>query len=240
VTVYLKLTGPNDKGLAPKGCTLQGWNDPSYKGIGLVWPEDVWIGMRLDEWIVIDCDDEQAKDDWLVYLDKPISHTWVRKTPHGYHFIYKRGIDSYALTARKLTAISPKLEMKTGVGHQIVFSAPGYSDLGDAIGGWTALTFDPSWLPAVEARDKDIAEWSEMPDGIGDSAMISFAGKFREWGMDEQTIRKVLRSINEITMTREPMPEKSIRRLARQAGKWDPDEPQTIECIACGVSMEIR
>lgn len=237
MTVYLKLAGPNEKGLAPKGCNTQGWNDPSYKGIGTAWPEEGWIGMRLDEWVVIDCDDEQAKDDWLAYIDLPIQHTLVRKTPHGYHFIYKRGVDSFALTARKLTTISPKLEMKTGVGHQIVYSAPGYSDLFEPV---EPIMFDPSWLPAVEARDKNIDDWSEMPDGIGDNAMISFAGKFREWGMDEGTIRKVLREINRITMTREPMPEKSIRRIARQAGKWDPNEPQMIECIACGVEMEIR
>lgn len=238
MAVYLKLTGPNEKGLAPKGCTTRDWNLPSYTGVATLGglAGGSWYGLRLDDHVVIDCDCEEAMSAWLDHLGLPIDHTRVRKTPHGYHFFYRR--PAARIDSRKLPTIHPLMEVKTGVGHQVVAFAPGYETIVDA----DPTLFDPSWLPEVERVNKGIDEWSEMPDGIGDNAMISFAGKFREWGMDQATILWCLDQINHKTMTRDPMPAKSIRRIARQAAKYETaeHEPETIQCASCGAEMEIR
>lgn len=231
---WLPLNGPNDKGLAPKGCSVRGWNEPAYKGIE-AFAEPQWVGLRLDEFVVIDCDSEEAKDAWLAHRGQHETKTMVRKTPHGYHFFYRR--PAMRVDSRKLPTIHPLMEVKTGVGHQVVYWAPGYDSLGGEL-----VTFDPAWLPPVVQGDKGIEEWDEMPDGIGDNAMISFAGKFREWGMNEERMRDCLQAINEITMMRDPMPLKSIRRIARQAAKYETGdhELETVQCVECGAEMEVR
>lgn len=230
-TIWLPLNGPNDKGQSPKGCNIIGWNEPGYAGVDPN-THDGWVGIRLDDLIVVDCDDEQAYQDWLAHIGLGHDHTMVRKTPHGYHLFYARGYDGYTVQSRKLAMISPKLELKTGVGHEVVFYAPGYFSLNEIS---PLPNFDTSWLPPAEQR-QEVPDWSQMPEGIGDNAMTSFAGTFRRWGMDEATIRTVLHRINEVTMVDDPMPPKTIRRIARQAGKWDPDEPETVECPKCGAT----
>lgn len=238
--VWLKLTGPNDKGLAPKGCMTRDWNLPSYQGVQIaVGDDEAWYGLRLDEWVVIDCDSERAAEVWLTHIRRDWWHTMIRKTPHGFHFFYKR--PAMRVDSRKLPTIHPLMEVKTGVGHQVVFYAPGYETVPDT-GPGMAIMFDPDWLPPVEHGSKGIEEWDEMPDGIGDNAMISFAGKFREWGMDQSTIFRCLAAIDGITMTTDPMPIKSLKRIARQAAKYETaeHEPETIQCASCGAEMEIR
>lgn len=236
MTVYLKLAGPNTKGLNPKGCYTKGWTDPFYRGVDLnTVSADTWIGMRLDNYIVVDCDNEEAKDAWLEYIDMPLLHTWVRKTPKGYHFIYRRGADSYGVKA-KVPWFLPKIDLKVGPGHLIVVDAPGYYDLFDTL----PVDFDLAWLPAVMETAKPVEEWDEVPEGSGDSFMISVAGKMRSWGMSELAIGNCLMSINLHVMPTKPMPWPSIARLARSASRYEPDDRTTIECLACGASMEVR
>lgn len=234
--VWLKLTGPNEKGLAPKGCTTKDWNLPSYTGVELQ-DDGNWYGLRLDEWVVIDCDSQEAADAWLAHIGHMPTGgpTITRQTPHGFHFFYLR--PAMRVDSRKLPTIHPLMEVKTGVGHQVVYHAPGYQTLG----GKPRL-FDPAWLPEVVHGDRGIEEWDEMPDGIADNAMISFAGKFREWGMCREKIFECLSRLNDATMHREPMPRKSLLRIARQAAKYETGnhELETIQCASCGAEMEIR
>lgn len=235
--VWLPLFGPNDKGHNPKGVSVSGWQLPEFKG---VLPEaGDWIGLRLDDWIVVDCDDEAALEAWLKHVDKPLRHTFVRKTPHGWHLFYRRTYQSLSVRAQVLRSVSPKIDLKLGVGHQVVFFAPGYETI-EGTGGATAMPFDPAWVPAESGEAWAGDEWSEMPEGIGDNSMIAFGGSFRRWGMDEATIRKCLQAINEITMTENPMPPKSIRRLARQAAKYHPEEARTVMCPSCAAEVEYR
>jgi len=217
--------------MSPKACIVPGWSDPLYQGV-IPLEHDGWIGLRLDNLIVVDCDDEAAVEAWNRHAGKP---TWERQTPHGRHYIYRRGVDAYTVTAQKLTSIAPKLELKTGVGHQIVLMAPGYSDLRSER---YIQPFDPAWLPSVVERDRPIEEWAELPDGIGDTFMISVAGKLREWGADKGTITRCLSAVNEIVMTTDPMGPAAILRLARSAAKYDPAEQQTVDCPKCGTSWE--
>jgi hypothetical protein len=212
-----------------------GWQSIDYKGVPI--SEDARLGLRLDRYIVVDCDDEAAKEAWLKHIDKPMDHTWVRKTPHGYHFFYRRTFDVLDVTPQKLLAIAPKLELKAGIGHYVVYVADGYKTLPST--RESTAHFQHSWVP--ERQETWVGEeWSEMPDGIGDNAMLSFAGTFRRWGMDEGRIRHCLNEINRIVMTRNPMPAKSIRRLARQAAKYNPEESRSVLCPSCGNEVETR
>lgn len=230
MTIFVPLIGPDDaKGRSPKGVAVAGWQRPDYKGVD----EGEWTGVRLDDYVVVDCDDEAAKDAWLAHIDLPFDHTWVRKTPHGYHFFYRRCMANLHVRPQKLTSVSPKIDLKAGIGHQVVFHAPGYETINLAAN----MDFVASWVPAQqEMRVEDI--WDEMPDGLADNAMISWAGAFRRWGMSQTRINQVLAEINRITMTREPMPEKSLRRIARQAAKYSPEERRNVMCPNCGHEVE--
>lgn len=232
--VWLPLFGPNENERNPKGVAAKAWQMPEYKGIEMPEGGREWTGLRLDDWIVVDCDDEHALEQWLKHIDQPLEHTWVRKTPHGWHLFYKR---TYANSSVQAGVPFPKTDLKLGCGHQVVFQAPGYSSyFGDA---QMAMPFDASWIP--ERRQMEVAEeWSEMPEGIGDNSMISFAGTFRRWGMDEDTMAKCLAAIADITMTKDPMPLRSIRRLARQAAKYEPEESRSVICPKCATEVEYR
>jgi len=227
--VYVPLFGPNDHGHPPKGVNASGWQLPGYLGVA---PDD-WTGLRLDNYIVVDCDCEEAYEEWLKRIDKAPDHTWTRKTPHGYHLFYRRPLDVYHVQAQKLNA---KTDLKLGMGHQVVFNAPGYYDLHDVV----AIPFDASWVPERQAQEWLGEEWSEMPEGIGDNSMMSFAGTFRRWGMDERTILACLSAINEIVMTKDPMPRKALRRLARQAAKFTPADAKVTICPKCETEIETR
>ena len=257
--VYLQLAGPNNVGRSPKSPTHTGWNEPAYRGVQ---SEDVaadaWLGLRLDDYVVVDCDcrcvkvgnrkpdvcktqavADAARMAWCTYIQQPVHHTWTRKTPHGYHLIYAAPpISEPTVQSRKLNGIFPSLELKAGIGHQIAYSAPGYFDIPGAT--VIAKRFDTSWLPPVEAvRPAD--EWSELPDGSGDDFMISIAGKLREWGAEAGTIADCLAGINAATMTRSPMPQRSINRIARSAARYAPGDAldrSSFECPTCSTTWE--
>lgn len=235
--VYLPLFGPDDpKGRSPKGVAASGWQLPGYKGVEPT-VDGRWYGLRLDDYIVVDCDDEAAKDAWLSHVDMSIDHTMVRKTPHGWHFYYRRTIDVLHVRPQVLRSVSPKIDLKAGIGHQVVCLAPGYRTISPP--GQDAGRFLASWVPAQQEVQIH-EEWSEMPEGIGDNSMISFAGTFRRWGMDQKTILKCLSAINASTMTNDPMPHSSLRRIARQAAKYSPEEAKSVLCPSCGNEVEYR
>lgn len=237
MTVWLELRG---RGATPKAAKALNWTDLSYRGIDpLSMPGGTWVGMRLDQNIVVDCDNYDAMDAWLRHIDQPDDHTLVRKTPHGWHFIYQRTPDTYSMSTGtgQLKGIHEKIDFKVGPGHQIVFYAPGYETVHNREAG----RFNLAWIPeGANTSDRPVDDWSEMPDGIGDNAMISFAGKFREWGMDEETMAACLRGINEVTMTKDPMPDRTLRRIAHSAARYEPADPIQVMCPKCGSDVEVR
>lgn len=240
MTVWLPLMGPNERGLNPKGCYARGWNLPGYQGLGEESDHKGWIGLRLDDFIVVDCDNDEACVAWLDHIHEPgglHQHTLVRKTPHGWHFIYRRGIEAMGVAAAVPWFI-PKVDLKVGIAHQIVYHAPGYMDLNPGV---QPAYFQMRWMPTVDARDTpaSIEEWDEIPDGMGDNLMISLAGKLREWGAAEATIRSALAAVNPVLMPTDPMPAGSIKRLARSAGKYTTGVAETIECPKCDFSFEV-
>lgn len=227
--IWLPLTG--------KKCLEPGWNTIGYKGVD----PDTYegdLGLRLDSYVVVDCDSQEAAEAWLRHIgENKLSHTTTRKTPNGYHFFYHRGVDSYGIHLGKVPSIHPLIDIKAGMGHQVRCRAEGYCGL---VSVEPLTPFNPAWVPAASQAEWQGDEWSEMPDGMGDNAMIAFAGTFRRWGMDEARIRECLGAINLLTMTRQPMSLSRIKRLAKQAAKWSPEEAKTVLCPGCGAEVETR
>lgn len=221
-----------------KKCFASGWQTPSYMGVDPTTHEGD-LGLRLDHWIVIDCDSTEAMHAWLTHIDKEIGHTWVRKTPNGWHFFYRRTVDTYGVKPGKYPSIHLAIDVKAGMGHQVAYYVVGESRV-DLTTISTVIPFNPAWLPERDQQEWAGDEWAEMPDGIGDNAMISFAGQFRRWGMDEATICQCLAAVSAVTMTENPMPIKTLKRLARQAAKWNPDAAKTVLCPGCGKEVETR
>lgn len=229
--VWLPLTG--------KECYVNGWQGIEYKGVDCV-THDGDLGLRLDNYIVIDCDSTEARDAWLAHIGtQGIHHTWVRKSPKGWHFFYKRTVDAYGVKSGKYPDVHPLIDVKAGMGHYVGFRGEGRYDVSGS-SKVDLCAFDPAWLPERSQAEWQGLEWSEMPDGIGDNSMIGFAGTFRRWGMDEETILRCLAAVNQLTMTENPMPPKRLRRLARQAAKWNPEEPKTVLCPKCETEIETR
>ena len=235
--VWVPLQGPS--GVRPKAVAVGAWQSPGYRGLDVpIIPDptieggQAWVGLRCDDYVVIDCDSEEAYEFWLSIVNPPIDspdgprrwlywsdgNTWVRKTPRGYHFIYRRthhGPDAPA------AGVWPHIDIRAGRTSQVVFYAPGYEDLTPP--GFIK-PFDPAWLPAnfgkgQQDRSND-ESWDEMPDGRGNNTMAAFAGAFRKQGMSPLTICKCLGAINRITMTEDPMPVEMIVEIARSVGRY--------------------
>lgn len=224
--------------LTDKKCFVEGWNTIGYKGVDPDTHEGD-LGLRLDKYVVIDCDSEEAMEAWRAHIGYGVGDewdTWTRRTPKGYHFIYRRGVDSYGIHLGKVPSIHPDIDVKAGMGHQVAFRGEGRRDLLLR----DPTPFNPAWIPEASKAEWLGDEWSEMPDGMGDNSMIAFAGTFRRWGMDESTILRCLAAVNEITMTENPMTLKRLRRLARQAGKFNPEAPKTVLCPKCETEIETR
>jgi len=233
--VWIPLNGGEGPDRKRPKAGNSGWQMPSYKGDPN--PGDGWWGLRLDDWIVVDCDSLAGLDRWLEHIDAPdrTRSTWVRKTPNGWHLFYRRTLTNLRVVAR--VPLMEHVDLKLGKGHYVVFHGDGYYDLNGS-GPVDAIDFRAEWVP--EQQQRDIDDWSEMPDGIGDNAMAGFAGTFRRWGMDEHTILQCLIDINAQTMTEKPMPSSSLKRIARSISKKDPEAPHTVMCPKCAAEVEIR
>lgn len=240
MAVWLELQGPN--GATPKAPKASGWQQPSYPGVdeAVALDAGLWLGLRLDDYIVVDCDNLDAAEAWLDHIGiSPGTAynkvTWVRQTPRGWHFYYRRVASNADVRTHNPGYIHDKINLKAGKGQQCVFHAPNYIDLSAKT---DIINFDRAWVKYDSAKVQ-VPDWSEMPEGMGDNAMISFAGSFRRQGMDEATILACLQEINRITMTDEPMTTSRLKRLARSAGRYDPDTPRTVLCPKCGTDVTV-
>lgn len=223
--IWLPLQGP--LGAKPKAPAVQAWASPGYQGVDLGvndWHAkdftDEWFGLRCDGIVVIDCDNEEARDAWLERSGGVC--TFTRKTPHGWHFFYRATVGSPTGPA---TSVFPKTDIRAGSGSQVVFYAPGYEDHLTA----PMTDFDPSWLPTQAEVLRDAEEWSEMPEGRGNNTMAAIAGTLRRQGMDYPTMLRVLLYVNKLTMTRDPMPPEMVNQIALSVSRYDPDPDVDLE-----------
>lgn len=215
-----------------------GWQLPNFQGLTPAQIEETDdVGMRLDQHVVVDCDNEEAKAAWLTHIGLPLEHTLVRKSPKGWHFIYWRsplysaGVSSHV----PWSAVHPRIDLKAGMGHQVAYKGEGRYTLHDM----APADFLRDWIPPDSKMEWDGPEWSEMPFGMGDNAMFRFGCLLRRWGADEHTIAQCLAAIADITMTEQPMPLDTIRRLARQAAKHKPEPAHAVTCPHCEQEFQV-
>lgn len=215
--VYIPLQGPD--GVRPKAPAVGAWQSPGYIGLTLgstLVLEGMWIGMRCDGLVVIDCDSQAASLAWRE-IDQLASTGWVRKTPRGYHYIYRQTPDSPDGPA---VGLLPGLDIRAGRTSQIVMYAPDYQEMH---GEKYIRDFEPAWLKGCgygEQVKREDEEWDEIPDGRGNTTMTAFAGAFRKQGMSKVVMAKCLGAINRITMVSSPMPNADIAQIVLSVSRY--------------------
>ena len=153
MTTFMRLGGPGAE--KPKAPVAYGWQSPGFQGLGAaalqrLLGQGAWIGMRCDNYVVIDCDDDAAMAWWNAHT-KFEAGTWERKTPHGYHFIYRTTPGSPETSLiRPIDGVN--LDVLAGTGRQIVLWADGYEPITGQSG---IVDFRPSWLPPEAFRQAD-------------------------------------------------------------------------------------
>ena len=220
--VWLPLQGPD--GGRPKAPSAAGWQSPSYDGLTSAEYEAAlargdWIGLRTDDRVVIDCDSKAAFDLWVQHVGVDNAKTKMRKTPNGYHLIYRQTPGSPDAPAASILHKGSHIDVRAGRTSQIVYHAPGYADIGVA----PVLDFDPAWVPKRTDLDDDVEEWAEMPDGMANDTLAAIAGTMRRKGADYTTILKMLLVMNKLTMTRDPMPEQDVALIAQSICRYTPE-----------------
>jgi hypothetical protein len=182
--------------------------------------------------VVIDADTPEAAKFWLDRTDPARDQgTYVRKTPRGFHFIYAMEKGSPTGPA---VGVFPGIDIRAGIGSQIVYYAPGYRDIGST---WADVCgFRPEWLPEVTAKSAlggTSDGWTELPAGRGDNTMTAIAGALRRQGMAEKPIRTILGGINKLCMTEHPMGADAIMRIAHSVCRYapSPDISGEIQCL---------
>lgn len=212
---FIPLQGP--EGMVPKAPAVSGWASPGYEGIDPTLGEH-WLGLRCDGLVVIDCDSVDAAQAWTSRCGVEGKRTYVRKTPRGFHFIY-----SWVQGAPTGPAVGvfDGVDIRAGNGSQIVYYAPGYSDVGSS---WADVKpFDPAWLPERKSTLAAGDGWEEMPAGRGNVTMTAIAGALRKQGLAERPIRVILAGVNKLTMTESPMSPDEIALIARSVCRYEPN-----------------
>lgn len=213
-----------------KACLVKGWSTLEYRGINPDKPRK-WLGLRCDNLVVVDCDDQDAIDWWYDHVGvrserQRRTHTFTVKTKHGLHlyYIHTPGAPEASIIGR----VHAKLDIKAGRGALVVVPpSPGYVELYDV----PMRVFDPRWLPSV-TRANGTTEFHEIPDGQGNNTMFSIACKLRQLGFSVVTIEDSLAAINPVVMRRDPMPSQTIEAIARSAGRYETSPDWTLDTTA--------
>lgn len=223
--IFLPLQG--EGGVRPKAPAVGAWQSPGYSGLSKHEAHanyvtcGSWYGMRTDDLVVMDCDSPEAAHRWSE-RDMAATKTWVRKTPRGVHFLYLPTAGSPDGPSADVFGNGSGIDIRAGRTSQIVYFAPGYSNLTEPS---CLQHFDPAWLPenyAVrEAIDRSNSEsWDEVPEGRGNNTMTAFAGAFRKQGMSPVKMAACLSAINRIVMTDDPMPREMILDIVRSVSRY--------------------
>ena len=139
--IWLALQGEN--GERPKAPASSRWQAFGYRGI--VPARGQWVGLRCDDLVVVDCDNDEAIERWCKIDELAAETVMQRKTPHGRHFIYLRTPESPNAPA---AGVFPGIDIRAGRTSQIVYFAPGYETIQGQLDPQFLIPFDPSWLPA--------------------------------------------------------------------------------------------
>lgn len=217
MSVWIPLQGPGSD--RPKAPAVAGWQSPGYIGVPERMKETNWLGLRCDNLVVIDCDNDEALERWNLHVGVTSKPTFVRKTPRGWHLFYRQIAGSPDAPGADILGGGSGVDIRAGRTSQVVYHAPDYYDFDIR----PLQPFDPAWWSRpTQVSDAD-DEWDEMPDGRGDNTMTALAGAMRKQGMSYEAIFKSLAAINNLTMTRDPMPASSIARIAGSVSRYAPE-----------------
>lgn len=235
--VFLPLQGPGAP--APKAPAVQGWQSPTYEGVlppeeRAAYDDNHWLGLRTDQYVVVDCDTPEAAQSWLA-AHPDARDTWVRKTPHGFHFIYSTAPGAPSAPA---VEVLPRTDVRAGIGSQIVLHAPGYADVAGHAPSSIA-PFNPAWMSNWR-RPSDVGEsedWTTVPEGRRNSTLTAFGGALRKQGMAYEEILRMLATMNKHYCD-PPIEQDEVMLIARSVSRYEADPNIDIELIDDEVEAE--
>lgn len=185
------------------------------------------VGLRLDQFVVVDCD-SPPRVDWWLGQGFPTDFQ-SRGNPEHRSFWYRLP-DGVETRARRF----PDWEVKTGPGHHCVVPPsihPGgwkYEWLGEPVDQHTFYEIPDAPVDFLEAHESprerpvgDGAGWDVVLEGEGrDNLLTAFAGLLRAKGASVGAVREGLVALNEIYC--EPrLTSKDLDRISQSSGRWD-------------------
>lgn len=178
-----------------------------------VWQKEAFAGcnwgLRLDPFLVVDCDSPEAVDRYLAWCDEE-GHE-----PSPYQLVGRRDRRSFWYRRPdpcpvRSGDVAPALEIKTGRGHQCAVPPSVHPDTGlpylwaNGVGIFPGDTEPPADMPpppvdllVAKMRyledDEDLPGFAIIGEGDRNTKMTSFAGHLWAWGLvEEEVIRGCL------------------------------------------------
>jgi bifunctional DNA primase/polymerase-like protein/primase-like protein len=240
---------PRQKRPLPMGWQQLSPESPILRKVAESVPDCNW-GMRLDNFVVADCDSPDAMEWWQQHC--PVGSDLISVgRPGRCAYWYLRPPDTRLRTFR----LRPDLEIRTGSGAQQVIPPSVHP------GGWTYrwvygsfedyehLPLAPEEWLFEQVPSEDIwAEgggdgWELIPEGRRDIALTSLAGQLRRHGASRNAISHFLDGVNAL-FCRPKLPEEDLARIARSVSQygvgergrdvtveWDDDEDESVTFI---------
>lgn len=218
--IYVPLNGPGKRG-APKAPSARGWASEGYQGVDR--DHGGWVGLRCDGLVVVDCDSEEAASLWRSIGTK----THEVKTPRGRHFYYRYTPGSPSGPA---VDVMTGVDIRAGRGSQVVIPpTPGYEEIDTR----KPAAFKPEWLRQASSTadvdmERDVEEWTTIPEGRRNDTMVALAGAFRRQGMAVELIYQALLGFNE-SICDPPLAHDEIETIARSTGRYEPQPDWSVE-----------
>jgi hypothetical protein len=191
-----------------------GWADENYQGVDPV--AGGWFGRRADGYVIIDCDSEQAANDWTLRCGAPA--TFTVKTPRGYHYYYRWVPGS---PTGPYVAVLPGIDVRAGRGSYVVWhKAPGYSLALDH----RPVDFDPTWLPerSTEQQEGTGETWEQIPEGRRNATLLAFGGSLRKQGMATPVMAEALVAMNRAYCD-PPLDQDEVIAIVKSVSRYDID-----------------
>lgn len=212
-------------------------------------PDGNW-GLRLDGYLVIDCDTVEARLWWETLCGND-HHTPVQvSTPHGHHYYYRlpEGAEVKAGPLKNPDGTPMRVDVKTGPGHYVVVPPSSTEDgpyewVGSkrpadapvaALGLLGALqdvrdAYDSSRASAAPGEGVDL-----VPSGTRHDTLVAMTGLMRRLGWSDSLVGRVLNGLNNSVMEDGPVPTDELLGIIQSTAQWvepeivlvsEPDDP---------------
>jgi bifunctional DNA primase/polymerase-like protein/primase-like protein len=213
--------------------------DPDDPAIAAVFAEqpNCNVGLRLDQFVVVDCDTPERARWWAEY--GPETRFISMGNPEHRSFWYTIDPEDEARPSRR-----PGIDVKTGPGHQCVVPPSIHPSgrryewvLGKApeLGtGWTIMPPPIAGTTISALLDQIAPERGPVGDGSGwdvvmegegrDNFLIGAAGYLRAKGCSVVAVRQGIADWNE-SFCEPRLPSRDLDRIANSSGRWEAEAP---------------